>query len=95
MNKEEAQKLIEQKVKELKSCPFCGVIPTIEYRVDEKQSEHGSIGHFAKRLGCCRPMISGQVELFFCNDFKEPDYGLWAGICSRIVDEWNERKLII
>lgn len=92
MNKNEAIKLIKNKIKELKPCPFCGSIPEITYSVDEKHSEHGSLGHWGKRKGCCDVTGMGQNSLFFCNDNKPADYDLWQwGVCN-LIDQWNKRK---
>jgi len=93
VKKKEAEKRIKDKIAEMKPCPFCGKTPTIEYRVEKKHSEHGSLGHFAKRLGCCRATGMGQVELFFCNDFKPADYSLWGWMACNLIDVWNERKI--
>jgi len=91
MTKKQAEKIIKAKIKELKPCPFCGKIPVIECRVESKHSEHGSLGHFAKRKGCCSATGTGQVELFFCNDYKPADYDLWQRIACNLVNDWNGR----
>jgi len=91
MTKKEAEKIIKAKIKELKPCPFCGEIPKIEYRVENKHSEHGSLGHFAKRKGCCKATGIGQVELFFCNNNEPADYELWKWMTCDLIDTWNKR----
>lgn len=91
MNKEKAEKRIRRKAARVKSCPFCGAVPEFEFRVDEKHSSSGSIGHYAARKRCCPATGLGQTELFFCNNHKKPDYGLWWSMASRLMNDWNRR----
>ncbi len=94
MTKEEAEKLIKAEIAKVKPCPFCGSIPKFEYRVEDKHSESGSLGHYAKRLGCCTVTGMGEVDLFFCNNNKPANYELWYKMIYWQVFYWNDRKLI-
>lgn len=89
--KEEAISFIEKIIPFADSCPFCGQIPKFTYSVGER-SGHGSVGHFTQRIGCCDVTASGQTELFFCNDNKKEDYGLWAGLMFWQIVKWNSRN---
>lgn len=91
MKREQAEKRIRRKSLKVKSCPFCGNVPEVEARCDTKHSEHGSWGFFATRQRCCPATGTGQTELFFCNDFKAPDYKLWWRMFSGLVNDWNRR----
>jgi len=89
MNKYE--KKVRRKLARIKPCPFCAKTPKVSSYVDIKHSSRGSIGHFVRQEGCCSVMSMGRSDLFFCNDFKDPDYRLWASMVSRFVDDWNMR----
>ena len=91
MNRLKAEKKIRKKITKIKPCPFCGKIPKLTARCDIEHSTHGSWGHYVKRESCCMVTNMGQSKLFFCNDFKKPDYRLWWNMLSRMVDCWNER----
>lgn len=85
-----AKARVLRKIARAMPCPFCGGTPQFRAYVDA-ESQRGSIGHYAVRLGCCAATKSGQTELFFCNDGKPADYKLWASMVSRLVDDWNRR----
>lgn len=91
MNRQKAEKRIRRKAAKVKPCPFCGSIPKFEASCDTEHSKHGSWGHYAVRKGCCHATSRGQTELFFCNDWKKPDYALWWNMFSRLVNDWNRR----
>lgn len=91
MNREKAEKKVKRKITRVKTCPFCGRYPTIKASVDAKHSKRGSIGHYAVRDACCKATGLGQTELFFCNNWKEPDFGLWKSMADRLVNDWNKR----
>lgn len=91
MNKVKAIKKIKRKVSRALPCPFCGSVPEFDVRCDDMHSNHGSIGHYAVRKPCCPQTGMGQTELFFCNDWKEPDYLLWWKMANRLIDNWNLR----
>jgi hypothetical protein len=91
MNRIKAEKKIRRKSQRLKPCPFCGEIPKVEARCDTEHSKSGSWGHYAVRRGCCKPTGSGQTELFFCNNYKKPDYRLWWRMFCGLVNDWNRR----
>lgn len=94
ITKRQAEKEIKDWIKKLLPCPFCGGIPTIEYRVDSKHSKSGSLGHFVNRRQCCN-VIGNKVDLFFCNDNKPANYGLWANMVKWMVFYWNKRELSV
>ncbi len=91
MNKHKAHKKVLRKITRALPCPFCGKVPKFSCRVEEFPSTNGSTGHYATRERCCNVTGTGQVELFFCNDWKKPDYGLWKSMVDRLVDQWNTR----
>lgn len=91
MNKAKAEKRLKRKLTKVKPCPFCGRIPKIEFTTDTKINDRGSFGHYAVRHGCCRPTSPGQTELFFTNNHKKPDFGLWCWMGIHLVNEWNSR----
>lgn len=91
MNKLKAEKKIRRKITRVKPCPFCGRIPKIETRTDKEISKHGSFGHYAAIRGCCSATASGRTELFFTNNFKKPNYGLWWNMTCRMINDWNRR----
>lgn len=91
MNRAKAEKKIRRKIARTKPCPFCGRIPKIEATCDISYSKHGSWGHYAKRHSCCKPTGLGQTELFYCNTWDKPNYGLWWRMLNRLVDDWNHR----
>jgi hypothetical protein len=91
MIRAKAEKKIRRKVSKALPCPFCGDIPKFDIRCDTKHSGHGSWGHYATRNRCCSATSSGQTELFFCNDFKKPDFGLWKNMVDRLIKTWNTR----
>lgn len=94
MNRLKAESKIKRKSTRLKPCPFCGKIPELDIKCDRKHSEHGSWGHYAIRKSCCDTTGSGQTELFFCNDFKKPNFKLWWSMSSRLIDDWNKRAAL-
>lgn len=89
--KEEAISFIEKIIPLADTCPFCGEVPKFTYRVDERDKS-GSVGHFTNRVGCCDAIGAGKCELFFCNDNKPENYGLWAGLMFWQVVKWNSRS---
>lgn len=91
MNKAKAEKRLKRKLTKVKPCPFCGEVPKIEFRTDDKINDRGSFGYYAIRRGCCRPTSSGQTELFFTNKHEKPRFGLWCRMGIRIINEWNSR----
>ena len=91
MNRDKAFKRIRRKVSKMKPCPFCGKIPETRYRVDEKHSNHGSIGHFFIIDGCCEIMASGVTELFFCNNWNKPNFRLFCTMSIQAITAWNRR----
>ena len=91
MNKHKAEKAVKRKLSKLKPCPFCGSIPKATAHVDSGHSMHGSIGHYYNRQGCCKATGMGQTELFFCNDNRPADYGLWKRMVDGAVHDWNMR----
>ena len=91
MNRLKAERKIRRKIARTKLCPFCGKIPRITVRCDMEHSSYGSWGHYATRKKCCNATSMGQTELFFCNNFKKPNYGLWWNMLSCMVDDWNKR----
>ena len=91
MNYHKAHKRIQKKISRALPCPFCGKTPEFTFRVDKEYSKHGSFGHYVSREGCCPPTRAGQTELFFCNNWKKPDYQLWKGLADRVIDQWNKR----
>lgn len=91
MDKAKAYKKAAIKVARAKPCPFCGTVPKFDCRVEESHSKHGSIGHYAVRERCCPATSSGQTELFFCNNWKPANYGLWKSMVDRLIDNWNKR----
>ena len=91
MNRAKAEKLIRRKAARMKPCPFCGATPKTEARCDTTHSAHGSWGHYAVRKSCCPVTASGQTELFFCSNWKKPDFGLWWKMFNILVNDWNKR----
>ena len=91
MCKEKAEKRIRRKVAKAKPCPFCGKIPVFDIRTDEQISERGSFGHYAIMKPCCRVLGCGRTELFFTNNFRKPNYGLWLNMAIRLITDWNTR----
>jgi len=92
MNRDKALRKLSRKALKALPCPFCGRKPSFEFTTDDKHSKHGSFGHFAIRKGCCEATASGQTELFFCNNFKAPNYSLWFSMGNRLIDCWNTRN---
>lgn len=86
----EAIGFIEKMISLSLECPFCGSIPKYEYRVGN-QDKTGSTIHTVERYSCCGA-TSNKLELFFCNDFKPPQYGLWAKQAFWLVCYWNTRN---
>lgn len=91
MLRTKAEKRARRKLVKALPCPFCGQIPQFEFRCDSKHSSHGSWGHYAIRHSCCRTTRMGQTELFFCNNYKKPNYRLWWQMFCGLVDDWNQR----
>ena len=91
VDRDKAYKKVARKVARAKPCPFCGTVPKFKCHVDGSHSKHGSIGHYAVRERCCPATSSGQTELFFCNDWKTANYGLWKGMVDRLINNWNQR----
>ena len=91
MDKQSAEGIIINKLRESLPCPFCGGIPEYTFGIGEKSSS-GSIGHYSQRIGCCKPTSSGQNELFFTNNHKEANYELWCWMACGLVDDWNKRS---
>jgi len=91
MNPDKAHKRVQRKLTRALPCPFCGRTPEFSCRVEEFPSSGGSTGHYATRNACCPATGTGQTELFFCNDWKKPDYRLWKGMVDRLVGQWNTR----
>ena len=91
MNRLKAEARIRRKVAKSLPCPFCGKTPTYDIRCDTEYSSYGSWGHYAVRKRCCSVTGSGQTELFYCNDYKKPDYRLWCRMAIRLINDWNQR----
>ena len=91
MRYEKAVKRLRRKAAKAIPCPFCGSIPSFEFRAERVHSAHGSISHYAIRKACCRATGAGQTELFFCNNWRPANYGLWCSMGIRLVSEWNRR----
>lgn len=92
MNKIKAEKLIRRKASRVKKCPFCGQVPKVSAYCDTQYSAHGSWGHYARREACCKATGLGQTALFFCNNWKKPNYSLWWNMFSLMINDWNTRK---
>lgn len=91
MNKLKAEKKIIRKATKALPCPFCGKTPKFNFRTDKEMSKHGGYGHYTSREGCCKATGSGQTELFFTNNYKKPNYGLWWRMFNSLVNDWNRR----
>jgi len=91
MHKAKAEKLIKRKISRAKRCPFCGKAPQINACTDQKYTGYGSFGHYVTREPCCSATGLGQTELFFCNNWKKPDFRLWKGQVDRLINDWNTR----
>ena len=91
MKKEKALKKIRRKIQKALPCPFCGTIPKFLAHCDEVHRIDGSFGHYVVREGCCTVMSTGKTDLFFCNNFKKPNYHLWWTLLSDMIDSWNKR----
>ena len=91
MCKAKAEKRIRRKVAKAKPCPFCGKVPKFDICTDEKISDRGSFGYYAKMLPCCRVLGCGRTELFFTNNNQKPNFGLWANMAIRLINDWNRR----
>ena len=91
MTRAQAERKIARQLRKVKPCPFCGATPKFSVYADTKHSERGSWGHYAIRERCCTVTASGQTELFFCNDWMPPNYGLWWSMTHRMIAAWNRR----
>lgn len=91
MNRQKAWRKIRRKLSRARTCPFCGQVPLFEVHCDTEHSARGSWGHYAERKPCCRATFLGQTELFFTNDWRPPNYKLWWGMASLLIDTWNRR----
>ena len=91
MNREKAERKIRRQLRKVQPCPFCGRGPQFRVYADPEHSKHGSWGHYAVREPCCTVTSSGQTELFFCNDWEPPNYGLWCVMTYTMIAAWNRR----
>ena len=91
MNREKAERKIRRQLRKVQPCPFCGRVPKFRVYADTEHSKHGSWGHYAVREPCCTVTSSGQTELFFCNDWEPPNYGLWCVMTYTMIAAWNRR----
>ena len=91
MTRAQAERKIARQLRKVKPCPFCGATPKFSVYADTKHSERGSWGYYAVRERCCTVTASGQTELFFCNDWMPPNYGLWWSMTHRMIAAWNRR----
>jgi hypothetical protein len=90
MNKDRAERRIQRKRARLMPCPFCGKVPVLESYVQPCE-QTGYIGHFAILKPCCVVLRLGRTELFYTKPGAKPNFRLWWGMASRLVNDWNRR----